>query len=266
MTVAAAGVRRPFRSAGIIVQEVGVGQPIGYLHGFVGNPGEHPFLHSLAATGRRVVAPALPGFTGSAPCDDLRGLYDWVVATSEVIDLAGISGGPVVASSIGAMLALEVATVRPDAFSHLVLIAPLGLWEPTDPVTDPFAVTLSAQRALLVADPQRLAPFFDDVAGRSAEELVEDNVARYLTRTAAAQLVWPIPEFGISNRIHRVACPVTLVWGAADELNPPSYLARWSALLPNVVATHTIPGAGHLAEWDAPDAVAEIVAQALGHS
>ena len=264
MTVVEAGGRIDYRSGHIVVQEAGRGPDVGYLHGFVGNPGVHPFLHALAATGCRVIAPSLPGFTGSSRGDDLRGLYDWVVAASEVLDVAGIAGCPVVASSLGAMLALEVASVRPEAFSQLVLVSPLGLWDPVNPVSDPFAVTLSAQRAMLTADPSKTNVFFDDQDGRTSAELIDDNVARYLSRTSAAQLIWPIPEFGIVGRIHRVTCPVTLVWGGADQLNPPTYLDAWAGLLPNVVGKHVIDGAGHLAEWDAPEQVAAIARAALG--
>jgi pimeloyl-ACP methyl ester carboxylesterase len=89
-------------------------------------------------------------------------------------------------------------------------------------------------------------------------------VGRYLARTAAASLVWPIPEFGLDTRIHRVSCPVTLVWGGADRIAPPSYLERFRARLPNVVSAHVVDGAGHLADWDRPDEVASIVAAALG--
>jgi pimeloyl-ACP methyl ester carboxylesterase len=179
-----------------------------------------------------------------------------VVATSEVIDIAGLAGRPLVASSIGAMLALEVSAVRPEAFTRLVLVAPFGLWDPSEPVTDPFATTLRSQRELLTVDPARTAGFFDPQPGRSTEQLVEDDIARYLSRTAAASLIWPIPEFGFSTRAHRVTCPVTLVWGGLDRIIPPSYLDRFTALLPNVVATRVIEGAGHLVEWDAPDLLA----------
>ena len=126
------------------------------------------------------------------------------------------------------MLALELAAVRPEAFSHLVLVSPLGLWVDDDPVADPFGTTLTRQRELLTADPARTAPFFDDVEGRDAAGLADDGVARYTTRTAAASLVWPIPEFGLASRLHLVRCPVTLVWGESDRLNPPSYLERYA--------------------------------------
>jgi len=251
-----------FRDAHVSVYDRGEGRTVGYLHGMLGNPAAHPFLAELAGSGR-VLAPCLPGFNDSPPCSDLRSLYDWVVATSEVIDAAGLAGAPFVASSVGAMLALEVAAVRPEAFERLVLVAPLGLWDDDDPVADPFGATLSEQRALLTADPARSAVFFDDEPGRDAAEQVEDGVRRYLTRTSVASLVWPIPEHGLATRIHRVGCPVTLVWGAADRMVPLTYLDRFAALLPNVAGTHVIAGAGHLAEWDRPTEVAACVAEAF---
>ena len=255
-----------FRAGTIEVHEVGAGPTVGYLHGFIGNPGAgSPVLAPLAAAGSgcRVVAPSLPGFDRSSLCEDLRSMFDWVVAVSEIIDVCGLAGAPMVASSIGAMLALEVAAVRPEAFSHLVLVAPLGLWDDDTPVADPFGTTLTSQRALLTADPAVTAPFFDDDPSMAGDVLVEHGVTRYTARTAAASLVWPLPEFGLSTRIHRVRCPVTLVWGSADRLNPPSYAARYQRALSDVRGTHTIDGAGHLAEWDAPGEVAAIAATAL---
>lgn len=257
-TIADSPTTVSFRGGHIAVRSVGSGPPVGYLHGMVGNPGIHPFLDALAGTGHHVVAPSLPGFTGSSPCDDLRSLHDWVVATSEVLDVGGIAGGPVVASSVGAMMALEVACVRPEAFSHLVLVAPFGLWDDDEPIADPFGTTLTAQREMLTADPAVTAPFFEDPDDLPADLQVEVGVDRYHTRTSAASLIWPIPEHGLTTRIHRVTCPVTLVWGAADRIIPPSYLQRWVDLLPNVAGAHAIEGAGHHAEWDEPETVATI--------
>ena len=259
-----AGGRRTvaFRGRRLMIDERGDGPAVGYLHGPIGCPQRHPFLDVLSLP-YRVIAPNLPGCTGSDPCE-LRGIHDWIVAVSEIVDLAGLAGRPLVASSTGAMLALELGAVRPEAFSHLVLVSPLGLWVDDDPVADPFGTTLTGQRALLTADPARTAPFFDDVEGRDAAGLADDGVARYTTRTAAASLVWPIPEFGLASRLHLVRCPVTLVWGELDTLNPPSYLERFAARLANVAEARVVPGAGHLVEWDEPAIVAEAVTSLTG--
>lgn len=253
-----------FRRGSLAVLRAGEGPTVGYLHGMIGNPAAAPtpVVAELAGS-HRVIAPSLPGFTGSDPCDDLRTMFDWVVATSEIIDLCGLAGAPMVATSVGAMLALELAAVRPEAFSRLVLVAPLGLWVPEAPVADAFGTSLSEQRGLLTADPSVTAAFFDEGRGDAALDAVEQGVHRYLTRTAAAALVWPIPEHGLDTRLHRVSCPVTLVWGSEDRLVPSSYAERFAAAIDGPVDVHTVAGAGHLADWDAPGEVAALVRAAL---
>ncbi len=253
----------PFREGHIGIVEFGEGATVGYLHGMLGNPGAHPVLNELAATGHRVVAPSLPGFTGSSEPEGLRTLYDWVVATSEVVDLAGLAGAPLVASSVGAMLALELAAVRPEAFGDMVLVAPFGLWDDSEPVADPFGTTLSVQRAMLTEDADATATFFDDPTDLPADIVVEHGVHRYLTRTAAAQLIWPLPEWGIADRLHRIANRVTLIHGAKDRIIPASYMARWAEALPHVVGTHLLDDAGHQADFDQPTAVARIATRAF---
>lgn len=254
----------PYRSEFVQILSAGDGPTLGYLHGFIGNPGPPPFLTALADTaGHRVVAPTLPGFTGSPAQPRLRSIHDWVVATSEIVDAVGVNGRTLVASSIGAMLALELAAVRPDAFSALVLIAPMGLWSSERPVADPIGETLSGQRALLTADTAVTGCFFDDQSDEP-EHIVSERVDRYISRTTSASLVWPIPDHGLSDRLHRVTCPVTLLWGSDDAFVPVSYLDDFARALPNVAAAHVVAGAGHLAEWDDPQAVANIVAATLG--
>lgn len=222
-TTAGAAIQRPFRGSHLAIHEVGDGAPIGYLHGICGNPGVHPLLSALAASGpgRRVLAPGLPGFSGSPTCVDIRTLFDWVVAASEAIDLAGAAGLPFVASGVGAMLALEVAAVRPEAFERLVLIAPFGPFDMDDPVADAFGTTMGKQRAMLSANRASTDPFFNDDPSSSAAQLIEEGIARYEARTAAMGLLWPIPDFGLDSRIHRVSCPVTLIWGALAGCHKP---------------------------------------------
>lgn len=254
-----------FRGADLVVREGGLGASIGYLHGTFGNPGDHQFLHALSEH-YRVVAPSLPGFDDSSPVDELRHFYDWVSVTSEIVDLAGLAGKALVASSIGAMLALEVAAVRPEAFSSLILIGPLGLWADDDPVTDLFARPQAEERDVLTADPASSAMFYDDDPAMEDVDLVTASVRRYLTRRSVAALIWGVPDHGLAGRLHRVSCPVTLIWGADDRLVPPSYMKRFTDQLPNVAGTHVVDSAGHHAEWDKPLEVAAIVRGTLGES
>jgi pimeloyl-ACP methyl ester carboxylesterase len=240
------------------------GVAVGYLHGLIGTPPEAPILAAAGSAGLSITAPCLPGFSGSPPSEETRTIHDWVFHLSAALDATGLVGRPMVAASVGAMIATELAAIRPEAFSHLILVGPLGLWDDGDPIADPFATTLSAQRRLLTADPTATSPFFDDPAGMEGDELIEYGVARYQTRTAGASLVWPLPDHGLSARIHRVTVPTTIIWGAEDAIAPVTYLDRWAAALPNVAGTHIVAGTGHLVDWDQPAAVADLVASATG--
>lgn len=251
----------PWKAGSLEIWEEGEGPTIGYVHGMVCAPGRLPFVAKLVGRGRHVVAPSLPGYSATSPSSGIRNVHDWVFALSEIVDRSGLAGCPLVASSTGAMLALELAAVRPEAFSSLILIAPLGLWRDDNPITDPFSTTLSGQRALLTNDPAVTASFFDDATDGPT---VDSMIQRYTGRTATASLVWPIPEFGLAERIHRVSCPVTLVWGSDDRIIDPSYADLFAESLSDCRATHVVTGAGHHAEWDDPVAVAAIVDAALG--
>jgi pimeloyl-ACP methyl ester carboxylesterase len=117
---------------------------------------------------------------------------------------------------------------------------------------------------MLTVDPASTASFFDDDSGLPADEQIEAGIARYFTRTSAAALVWPLPDHGFDTRAHLVKAPVTLIWGADDQIVPPSYATLFGDALANVSARHVVANAGHLVEWDQPSAVAALVKSAIG--
>ena len=76
--------------------------------------------------------------------------------------------------------------------------------------------------------------------------------------------MWPLPDHGLADRIHLVNCPVGLVWGERDRLNPIGGAERYARSLSGHVGTRTIAGAGHCLEWDAPADAAAAVDELLG--
>jgi pimeloyl-ACP methyl ester carboxylesterase len=246
-----------FRDGSISTIELGSGPDLLVLHGLLGNPGVSPLLGRLAER-YRVVAPSLPGFMPSPCRADIRTLHDWVFTLSELIDSLGMTGAPAVAFSVGGMLALELAAIRPEVFSSLALVAPLGLWVDDDPVADLFAVTTAEQPGLLLRHPEKANAFFvDDI--NAPDALVEHGLSRYRTMRSLANLTWPIPERGLIDRLRRVACPTAILWGGEDRLISPRYAERFAAALPGHPDVTLIADAGHCAEWDAPDAVASAI-------
>ena len=75
---------------------------------------------------------------------------------------------------------------------------------------------------------------------------------------------WPLTDTGLAKRLHRITAPTLVAWGAEDRLVPPSYAKRFADALGGPAEIRQIPGAGHMAELDAPEALAEAVLEFLG--
>ncbi len=235
------------------VWEKGAGAPLGFLGGLRGLPRWPEFLDHLAER-RRVIAPSLPGFPGGEGLDRLDGLADWVTATLDVLDASGLEGADLVGASVGATLAAEVAAFSRASVRRLVLVAPFGLFDAGEPVADLWAVRLSKLPSLLSAQPEKLEAF---LARPEGEDEVEWQIVLTRASEATARLLWPIPDLGLARRLHRIQCPTLLVWGAEDRVIPASYAKRFAEGIAGWVEVKSIDGAGHVAEIDRPDAVAE---------
>lgn len=237
------------------VWEKGKGEPLGFLGGLRGLPRWTPFLDRLAQR-RRVIAPSLPGFPGALGHQRLDDLADWVSAALDLLEGSGLEGADLVGASVGATLAAEVAAFSHATLRRLVLIAPFGLFDPEEPVADLWAQRAGELPGLLSARPERLA---EALAAPPDEDPGEFALALHRASEAAARLLWPLADLGLAKRLHRVHAPTLLVWGSADRVVPPSYAKRFAAGLSGWVELREIEGAGHVAEIDAPDEVAEAV-------
>ena len=241
------------------VREKGRGNPLFYLAGFGGLPRWTPFLDRLAER-HRVVAPSLPGFPGAAGHDRLATVLDWVAATLDLLEGEGLAGSDLVGASVGGALAAEVAALSPGLVRRLVLIAPFGLYDKSAPPTDLWAQKPPSVPALLCAEPKTYTDHMAPPEGVSAEEW---PIVTTRASEAAARLLWPLADTRLERRLHRIRCPSTILWGAADKVLAPSYAERFATGIAGKTTTAIIPGAGHLAELDQPARVAEAVLTAL---
>jgi pimeloyl-ACP methyl ester carboxylesterase len=242
------------------VWEAGQGEPLGWLAGLGGLVTWPPVLERLARH-RRVIVPSLPGFPGALGHDQLDTHLDWLLAVRDLLNEAGLAEGDLAGVSVGGALAADVAAVWPHKVRKLVLVAPYGLYDPAAPVTDVFAQRTDDLPALLCADPAR---FTAAVAPPEGADPTEAEIEQVRAMEAAARLLWPLGDTRLARRLGRVLAPTLLLWGEADRVIPPSYAQRFAEGIAAPTQTHTLPGAGHLADLDAPDAVAEAVLGFLG--
>jgi pimeloyl-ACP methyl ester carboxylesterase len=239
----------------------GSGERVGYLAGLGGLPNWSPFLERLAER-RRVIVPSLPGFFGATGHEELDGIEDWVAMALDLLEGAGLDGADLIGASVGGMIAAEVAAFSRASVGRLVLIAPFGLYDDEEPVADVFARPPAQLTAAWASSSRALADRFSPPAD---EEQAQDYLLElYRANVAAARLIWPFGDRGLRRRLHRITSSTLLIWGSADQLIPASYAKRFADGIAGETSIRSIEGAGHLADLDAPDAVAEAALDFLG--
>jgi pimeloyl-ACP methyl ester carboxylesterase len=234
----------------------GDGEPLAVLAGIGGLPRWTPFLDRLAER-RQVVVPSLPGFPGGGGGHQVLDTHlDWLLAVHDLLRGAGAAGADAVGICVGGTLLADVAAVWPGAVGRLVLVGPYGLFDEADPVADVFAQKPGQAGALLCADGAKFDALMEIPDG---VDEIEWQVVRTRAMEAAARILWPVGDTRLAKRLGRITPPTLLLWGEADRVVPPAYAERFADAIDGAATTRTIPDAGHLADLDAPDAVAEAV-------
>jgi pimeloyl-ACP methyl ester carboxylesterase len=226
-----------------------------FLHGAGGLLWD-PFLEALAQE-HTVYAVEHPG-ADTESLAHLPGIWELVLFYDELLDELGLDKVAVVGHSFGGMVAAELAANSPRRVSRLVLIAPIGLWRDDAPIPDIAAVPPEQLPELVLADPksplaEMLTPPADD-----PQALFEAAVRM----ASILHFIWPLPDKGLRNRIHRISAPALLVWGERDALVPPVYADEFSVLLKQSEKV-LVPDAGHLPQLEQPEPVRQAVLQFL---
>ena len=249
------------RGESVRVWEKGAGRTLGVLGGLLGFAHWTPFLEALAQR-HRVVVPALPGHPGGGDFRQLDDLADFVTATLDLLDAADLEGADLVGLGPGATLAAECAVFSRTSVGKLVLVAPFGLFDASEPVADLWARRANEQAATFSARPEAFArELLTPPAGASE---VEFQIAQTRALEAAARLLWPTGDRGLAKRLHRVRSETLLVWGERDAIVPPSYAKKFASAISGDVHTRILPGAGHAVDFDAPEALAAAIEEFAG--
>jgi len=233
----------------------GHGPKIGWLAGFGGLPRWIAFLDRLAEA-RTVIVPSLPGFPGALGHNLLDSHLDWLVAVRQLLLGSGLDGADLAGSSVGASFVAEVAALWPHMVRKIALVAPFGLYDETAPPADVWAQRPDQVAALMCANPQA---WTDLKAVPPGANSVEWPIEQTRASEAAARIFWPLGNTRLEKRLALIKAPTLLMWGEADRVVPPSYAARIAKAISGPCEQRVIAGAGHLAELDQPDAIAEAI-------
>jgi pimeloyl-ACP methyl ester carboxylesterase len=236
----------------------GSGPPVVYLH-TAGGPRWDPFLDALAEH-HTVYAPDHPG-TGATARESIysvQTLQDLVLIYDELFDVLGLDSVPVIGSSFGGMVACEIAALRRDRVSKLVLIDPIGLWRDDAPVT-----------AYMLLRPEELvATLFSNFEAEPVRQfltLPEDPDALAVATAdsiwalgTTGKFVWPVPDKGLDRRMHRIDAPTLIIWGEEDKLIPALYAQEFADRIADS-RVEIIKGSGHVPQMEQLDTVRPLV-------
>jgi pimeloyl-ACP methyl ester carboxylesterase len=238
--------------------------PLVLVHGLGGTIENWRALAPPLAARHRVLVPDLPGHGGSGLLREARDLDALTQAVSAVADAEGIRGAVWVGHSLGGVVALRAAALRPDAVRGVVLAASAGIRSASRAAH----VTLAALGTLR---PGRLiAPFRHTWAGSRlgrrvafgwwgaadpagldpelAEAFLVGPARHTDTRQAGRALLSTDPR----PELDRVTCPCLCLWGASDNWVGVEDGMEYARRLR--VPLRAIAGCGHLLIGERPDA------------
>jgi pimeloyl-ACP methyl ester carboxylesterase len=240
------------------VEALGAGPPCLYLHSEFGETGDHPAVIELADAGFHVSAPSLPGFrAGSVPeWDELSHTVYWLGCLLDALDFDDPVA--VVGSGLGGWLAAEIAVWFPARVGALTLIAAPGLRIPGGGVAELFREGLDALSALVLPYGGELEEL---VPPPSATEFDAKRLHLLRALEATARIAWA-PYFQdpkLLDRLARVDCPTSVIWGDDDRVVPRAQGEAYAKTIAGASFT-VVERTGHLPLLERPADVIEHLA------
>ena len=228
--------------------EAGEGRPVLFLHGWgLSHRAYRDAVRRLAESGVRVLAPALPGFSGTAslPADDttLRGYAAWVIAFLDAVNVTE----PVmlVGHSFGGGVGIVAAHEHPDRVGALVLVNAIGggAWtrdgDEVRPMADRSLWNWGLHFSADIGRPVQLARVLPLVVSEALPNLVLDPRAFW----QAAQLARDADLTTELTALGRRGLPVVVVWSQRDRIVTEASVDALRAALGDA-PTISVPG-GH---------------------
>lgn len=245
------------------------GAPVLLVHGFGASAYQWRYLMpALAAAGRHVLAPDLPGHGFSELALD-AGQYTRAAYARRMwmlLDALGISRSPVIGHSMGGAIAAEMAWQQPERIERLALLSPAGFGR------------VPARARVLYFVPDVLAPIARVFASRVAAHVVlgdvygpdgtwsprdeEELLAPYAQRGIYRALLRVTKEFDF--RLHEVDALSRLpegtlvVFGTHDRVVQPADVERRVQAVPGGRLV-MLPRVGHLPQVEAAEQVAALL-------
>ena len=230
----------------------GDGPPLMYLHSAGGEADWLPF-HEALSRKYRVHVPAHPGFALSGGLEQIRDIQDMAWHYVDLFDKLGLKQVPVVGFSLGAWLACEIAILRPELISKIVLVAAAGLHVKGSPMAELFVDDLEKIRNLLFFDPQGPA------VNQALPTGIDDpRILLWLrAREATARVGWNpyLHNPRLPEHLRRIHVPTRVIWGRQDKLIPLAHGEKYVSLIQGS-RLEVIEECGHMVPFEKTEELA----------
>jgi 3-oxoadipate enol-lactonase len=242
----------------------GQGPPLVLIQGLgVGRWGWEPVVDRLA---RRFLVITVDN-RGIGASDAPVGSYSTRVMASDVVavlDDAGVESAGVVGTSLGGMVAQELALAHPERVERLVLVATIPGGRLTAPM--PLKTAYLLTWAPLMRSEQRLRGFVEHNLGPETLRRRTKVVRRLMALKRAhpqSEQAWRAQAtagvlFDPLGRQRRITQPTLILQGTADQVVNPVNAELLADLIPDARLRY-VEGAGHLVCWDEPRRFARAV-------
>jgi pimeloyl-ACP methyl ester carboxylesterase len=242
----------------------GHGSPLVLLQGLgVGRWGWEPVVDRLARRFRVITVDNRGTGASDTPAGHFstRSMAQDVLA---VLDHAGIQQASVLGTSLGGMVAQELALAHPDRVDRLVLVATIPGGRLTAPM--PLKTAYLLAWAPLLASELRLRGFVNQALGprtlrrrpEVAERLLANERAHPQSEAAWRAQATAGVLFDPGGGQRRLTQPTLVLQGTADQVVNPANAELLAGLIPDARLRY-FDGAGHLLYWDEPKRFVRVV-------
>jgi len=237
----------------------GAGAPLLLVHGLgYARWGWEPVLEGLA----RSFDVILFDNRGIGESDAPPGPYtvaELAADAIQVLDEAGVERAHVLGTSLGGMVAQELALSHPERVDRLVL----ACTTPGGPESFP----MPEQTVALMERGATLRQFVENALAPEPAEGIVERILRHREATAQPLEAWTAQAaagaaFDALDRVAGIAAPTLILHGTADTVVD----SRNTALLALRISDARVelfPGGGHLFFWEEPERFVEVVTEFL---
>lgn len=252
----------------VLTYAEGPGEALLLLHGLGGSARSFaPVMAALEEGGYRPIAVNMPGYGGSDPLDQAyptpAGLANHLRL---VMDEIALQRADILGHSLGGVLAASLASFHPERVGRMVLSSPPAGFGLGEPETWPDSMTqrirdLEQEGAVLYAQKRAAGLCASTGASDDAVALVREQMER-LTPAGLRAASSLFARASLRDLLAGSHIPYAFLSAELDRIVPPAVIDEHDRVLGKTVTG--LPGVGHAAYAEAPEAFAAAVLAAFG--